>query len=113
MEVFFATVLAAIALLVGGCVFFALLMPREGREVTLLFLQDDAPHLEQKVRHFRYLHSTGIFTGELLLVDCGMTQEVRKTAEILAKDSSFIHLVAEKDLQTYFTFTRSEHGTGI
>ena len=113
MEVFFATVLALITLLVCWCALGALLMPKGGREVTLLFLQDDAPHLEQKVRHIRWLHSTGIFTGELLLVDCGMTQEVRKTAEILAKDSFFIHLIAEKDLQTYFTFTRSEHGTGI
>lgn len=113
MEFLLVLFVTILALLVCWCVFGALLQFKGGREVTLLFLEADAPYLEQKVRHFKWLRSTGISTGELLLVDCGMTQEVRKTAEILAKDSFFIHLVAEKDLQTYFTFTRSEHGTGI
>lgn len=95
------------------CVFGWCLHPKESREVTLLFLKDFSPRLERKVRYFRWLQSTGILTGTLVLVDCGMMEIPRKQVEILAKDNYFVHLVSFGDLQTYFTFTRSEHGTGI
>ncbi len=92
---------------------FLLYSRAEENTVTLLRLTGDAPELEKQVRWCKWLQNAGISSWPMLLVDCGMKPEARKRAELLAADSTFVHLVAEGDLLTYFDFTRADHGTGI
>jgi len=81
--------------------------------VTLLRLHGDAPELEKQLHHCKWLRSMGLCAGSVLLLDCGMTRDARKRAELLCREDAFVHLLAEGDLLTYFDFTRADHGTGI
>lgn len=92
---------------------FLLCSCREENTVTLLRLFGDVPELERQVRRCRWLRSVGLSAGPVLLLDCGMTGDARKRAELLCRDDAFVHLLAEGDLLTYFDFTRADHGTGI
>ena len=103
-----AGVLLLLAGLLGWC-----LNPRRGRSVTVLLLKGDVPHLERRIRYYLWLMRWGFLPGELLLADCGLSPWGRKQAELWTRESECLHLVSFGDLQTYFEFTRSEHGTGI
>lgn len=59
-----------------GC---ALLTPvRSGRDAQLTLViraRGDAPELEQLLRGIRWLRESGTLTAEVLLVDCGLTED--------------------------------------
>lgn len=57
----------------------ALLTPvRSGRDARLTLViraRGDAPELEQLLRGIRWLRESGTLTAEVLLVDCGLTED--------------------------------------
>lgn len=83
------------------------------KTVAILRLSGKAEELEHRVRGCKWLQKWGLFPPTLLLVDCGLSADARHRAECFAKDDPYLHLIAEKDLLTYFDWERTEHGTGI
>lgn len=59
-----------------GCV---LLTPvcsgRDARLTLVIRARGDAPELEQLLRGIRWLRESGTLTAEVLLVDCGLTED--------------------------------------
>ena len=114
MEILTAFFLAGGIFLVLWCVFGLLLLPAAMENfVTVWHLCGEAPSLEKRVRSLRWLQRTGFFPSCILLVDCGLSFDARKRAELLARNEIGIHLVSQQDFFTYFDFTRADHGTGI
>ncbi len=114
MEVLTGSVFCLGVLFLFWCTKCVLLRPSFAEEhLTLLRLSGDAPLLEKQVRYLRWMQNSGMQPWPAVLVDCGMTPDARKRAEILATEDLFLHLVAEDDLFTYFDFMRADHGTGI
>ena len=113
MEILLAILACGGVLLLLMALWGLLLRGREGETVLLLRLTGDAPDLERRVRRAKWLQS--MEDGELpvLLLDCGLSPQARRRTEKLALGEMNLHLLAEKDLLTYFDFTRSDHGTGI
>lgn len=65
-----------------GC---ALLTPvRSGRDTRITLVvqaRGDAPELENLLRGIRWLRESGTLTADVLLVDCGLTDDARALCE--------------------------------
>lgn len=65
-----------------GC---ALLTPvRSGRDTRITLVvqaRGDAPELENLLRGIRWLHESGTLMADVLLVDCGLTDDARALCE--------------------------------
>ena len=113
MEILLAILACCGAFWMLAALWGLLLRGYDGETALLLRLRGDAPELEKRVRRAKWLQS--MEGGELpvLLLDCGLSPQARRRAEKLAQGEMNLHLLAEKDLLTYFDFTRADHGTGI
>jgi hypothetical protein len=112
--------LLAALMLCGGILLFlwaltgATLYPIHAEGMLLLWrVGGDVTELEKTVRGLLRLQKAGFFSATVVLVDCGLTADSRKRAELLTREERWMHLIAEKDLCTYFDFARTDHGTGI
>lgn len=95
------TVLIALALLI--------LAPMSARNmVTIWHVRGAANDLEYRVRLCLFLQKTGLLSSKLVLVDCGLTAEARKRAEILCREQPMTDLVSRCDLDTYFDMVSVE-----
>ena len=114
MELVAAIMICGGALLLFGMLAGWTLYPvnAEGM-LTLWRVTGDAPELEKTVRVLLRQRNVGAFSGTVVILDAGLTDEARRRAELLARDELWLHLIAEKDLGTYFDFSRADHGTGI
>ena len=114
MEFLAAITLCGCAMLLAWALMGGALFPVDAEGMlTLWRLEGDAPDLEKTVRGLHRLRSAGLLSSTVVMLDCGLSPEARKRAEILARDELWLHLIAEKDLCTYFDFSRADHGTGI
>ena len=72
-----------------GC---ALLTPvRSSRDAQLTLViraRGDAPELEQLLRGIRWLREGGTLVADVLLIDCGLTDEARRRAELLERSDA-------------------------
>ena len=103
MELLLAILAAFGAIMVLTSFALWLLAPFCARGMTVVWHVDGtAPDLEYRVRLCLFLQKIGLLSPKLVLVDCGLTQDARRRAELLSKDCFWIDLVMENDLLTYF-----------
>ena len=88
-------------LLFVWCLVGALLFP-VGQEAVLVYcIAGEAKHLESYLRWIGWLCQSGLLRVEIMLVDCGLSDEAKKRASYLAEqDSRVIQLCSEDDLRT-------------
>lgn len=58
---------------------------------------DAAPTLEHTVSGLLWLIENGTLTGEILIIDDGMDEYTRLTAEMLAKDCHKVHFITQEN----------------
>ena len=85
-----------------GC---ALLTPvRSGRDTRITLVvqaRGDAPELENLLRGALWLRESGTAAADILLVDCGLTEEGRRAASLAVSDT--VTLVTPSELPNLFT----------
>lgn len=94
--------LASIMWTVVRAVLFA--GPEVRREIAaLLPAQGDGEHLEEQVRALQRLRQEQEVFGRALLVDCGLTEEGRKLADILVREHRWVTLCGRDEVGRYLT----------
>ena len=82
-----------------GC---ALLTPvrssRDARLTLVIRARGDAPELEQLLRGIRWLRESGTLMADVLLVDCGLTEEAAALAERLARQCEDLKLCNTEEI---------------
>lgn len=82
-----------------GC---ALLTPvRSGRDTRITLVvqaRGDAPELENLLRGIRWLRESGTLMADVLLVDCGLTEEATALAERLARQCEDLKLCNTEEI---------------
>lgn len=82
-----------------GC---ALLTPvRSGQDAQLTLViraRGDAPELEQLLRGIRWLRESGTLTAEVLLVDCGLTEDALTLCERAARQCEDLKLCNTEEI---------------
>ena len=85
-----------------GC---ALLTPvRSGRDTRITLVvqaRGDAPELENLLRGALWLRESGTAAADILLVDCGLTEEGRQAATLLARDSRMVLFCGREELSGF------------
>jgi len=84
----------------------ALLFARPERRLefaALLPAQGNGDNLEEQIRLLHNLRREQNMFGRTLLVDCGLTEEGRKLAELLARNHRWITLCGTDDLGSYLS----------
>ena len=72
--------------------------PRRGDALALLPAWGNGEHLEEQVRYLAALgREEGCFDA-ILLADCGLTEEGRRAAELLARDSRMVMFCGREEL---------------
>ena len=81
-----------------------LLVPvRRQRSVVLICARDDATDLEDQVRTLLLLRSRQYAVDDVLLVDCGLTEEGKKICRLLADENRRVSLCGKNEIETYIT----------
>ena len=82
-----------------GCV---LLTPvRSGRDTRITFVvqaRGDAPELENLLRGIRWLRESGTLMADVLLVDCGLTDDARALCERAAQQCEDLKLCNTEEI---------------
>ena len=82
--------LSSILWAAAGWLFSGRPTPRRGGTLALVPGRGDGEHLEEQVRYLMTLgREEGCFDA-ILLTDCGLTEEGRRAAELLARDSRMV-----------------------
>jgi len=84
----------------------ALFMVRPERRQGVLALipaQGDGEALEQQVRALEGLRRERGMLGMILLVDCGLTEEGRRLARLLAKENRWVALCRTEEIGRYLS----------
>lgn len=80
----------------------ALLTPvRSGRDTRITLVvqaRGDAPELENLLRGIRWLRESGTLMADVLLVDCGLTEEAAALAEWLARQCEDLKLCNTEEI---------------
>ena len=80
----------------------ALLTPvRSGRDTRITLVvqaRGDAPELENLLRGIRWLRESGTLMADVLLVDCGLTEEAAALAERLARQCEDLKLCNTEEI---------------
>lgn len=80
----------------------ALLTPvRSGRDTRITLVvqaRGDAPELENLLRGIRWLRESGTLMADVLLVDCGLTEEAAALAERLARQCEGLKLCNTEEI---------------
>ncbi len=75
--------------------------PQRWRTAVLISAQGDGAHLEDQVRSLTRLgREQGAF-GRVLIVDCGLTEEGRKLAQLLVREDRWVSLCVPGEVERY------------
>ena len=74
---------------------------RRGGVVALLPASGGGEGLEEQVKTLRALRSERDIFGMVLLVDCGLTEEGRKLAKLLARQDRWVTLCRQDEIGDY------------
>lgn len=86
--------------------------PREPRwAAALVMTQGDGELLEQQIRTLQHLRRERGVIGRILVVDCGLSREGRKLADILTRQNRWITVCRAEDVEHYLTGTVPGTGT--
>ena len=97
---FFAAV-GVLAILWALCRAVLFLPPRRAGVVALLCVRDDGAQIEQQVRELRFLRRESDVVGEILLIDCGLSDEGMRICRILARSDRRITLCKSDEIEKY------------
>ena len=82
-----------------GC---ALLTPvrssRDARLTLVIRARGDAPELEQLLRGIRWLRESGTLMADILLVDCGLTDDAAARCERAARQCEVLKLCTTEEI---------------
>jgi hypothetical protein len=94
LEILLAAILCGSVIGVILIVKNALSMPvpkTDGAEIfTVVAVKGGAEQLEQTVKGLLWFDKSGIVKSRIVIADCGLLEESRKVAELLARDSDFV-----------------------
>ena len=68
-----------------------------GRIYSVISAEGTAPELEACVDSLRWLIKTGRINCSIMIIDCGMTDEARLAAEIMAREDVFISVCTPEE----------------
>ena len=71
--------------------------------IVLICARGDGEDLEQQVRMLSLMRRERGIVGEILLVDCGLTEEGTRICRLLARGDRRVTLCKSKDIETYIT----------
>ena len=77
--------------------------PRRQDAVALICARGNGGDLEAQVRALTLLRNEQGMVGEILLVDCGLSEEGRTLCRLLSREHRRVSLVAPDDIPTYLT----------
>lgn len=70
-----------------------------GNAFLVLPLQGEAEHAEALLREgILALEELSVYNGQMILVDCGMSDELRQLCELFCRDYSCAHLFASDEI---------------
>lgn len=69
--------------------------------VALICARGDGEDLEQQVRELSLLRRERGVVGEILLVDCGLSEEGRRVCRLLARSDRRVTLCKSDEIETY------------
>lgn len=76
--------------------------PQRRQEVLVLLpAQGDGENLEQQVHQLSHLRYEQGILGMVLMVDCGLSEEGRKLAKLLAREDRWVSLCKKEDIGSY------------
>lgn len=75
--------------------------PRRQGALALLPARGDGEGLEEQVHTLQYIRGEYGGLGQILLVDCGLTEEGRKLCALLAGEDRWISVCAPEALERY------------
>lgn len=71
--------------------------------IALICAQGDGEYVEQQVRELSLLRRERGIVGEILLVDCGLSEDGRRVCHLLARSDRRITLCKSSEIETYIT----------
>ena len=72
---------------------------RDARLTLVIRACGDAPELEQLLRGIRWLREGGTLMADVLLIDCGLTDEGLQRAELLAQRFGRVQVLTQEELK--------------
>lgn len=69
--------------------------------LVLICARGDGEDLEQQVRELSILRRDRGIVGEILLVDCGLSEEGRRVCRLLSRGDRRVTLCASNEIETY------------
>ena len=91
--------LASVFWAVIRALFFAPATVRQA--VVLISARGDGEELEAQIRALTLLRREQSVVGEILLVDCGLTEEGQKLCRLLARQNRRVSFCRTEDIQKY------------
>lgn len=77
--------------------------PAQRGAAVLICARGDGEGVEQQVRALSHLRRERGMIGEILLVDCGLTEEGKKLCRLLSRSDRRVTLCHSSDIETYIT----------
>ena len=94
--------LASLMWTVVRAVLFA--RPEQKQDVLVLLpAQGDGENLEQQVHQLSHLRYEQGVLGMVLVVDCGLSEEGRKLAGVLAREDRWVSVCKKEEIGSYLT----------
>ena len=101
-EIVVGFVLSVGILLIMWCLTGLLLMPVFSEQmVTVYYVRGEGKRMESSVRGFSWFRDSGQEDGKLLLVDCGLTEEGRRSALALQNQYPWVEYCTWEKLGEY------------
>lgn len=69
--------------------------------ITLVYAHGDGRDLERTVRAFRWLRGSGVESGRLVIVDCGLWSEGLTAAQLLQEQEFWVSYCPRQTLSDY------------
>lgn len=102
IEAFAVMLIISVAVFLAARIYELLVMPlyvgKNSRLDAVLCVNGDEPELEGTVRSLMYLRNSGKMKMDVIIIDDGMDDGTKKTAELLIKDTAGIRLCSIKEL---------------
>ena len=78
--------------------------PEQKQDVLVLLpAQGDGENLEQQVHQLSHLRYEQGVLGMVLVVDCGLSEEGRKLAGVLAREDRWVSVCKKEEIGSYLT----------
>lgn len=95
--------LASILWVIAQAVLFAGSERRRGEIVALLPALGDGEGLEEQVKILRSLRNRQAPFGRVMLVDCGLSEEGRRLARLLAREDRWVTLCGQNEVSKFLS----------